>query len=117
MRLSVNETKSAVAKVFGRKFLGYAFWAAAGGAIKRRVADKAMAALKNRIRQLTGRSGGRGMTEVVERLRSDVPGYRANPCRPCGRHCRQRAAAVAAGCDPGDSHSAPPTKLARHLHI
>jgi hypothetical protein len=29
--LSRNETKSAVASVFGRKFLGYGFWVAPGG--------------------------------------------------------------------------------------
>ena len=38
--LTVNVTKSAVAGVFGRKFLGYAFWVAPGGAIKRKVAAK-----------------------------------------------------------------------------
>ena len=42
LRLTVNETKSAVASVFGRKFLGYSFWVAPGGVIKRRVADKPM---------------------------------------------------------------------------
>jgi len=76
LRLTVNETKSAVASVFGRKFLGYAFWAAPGGAIKRRVADKPMAAFKHRIRQLTRRSGGRSMTDVVERLRLYVRGWK-----------------------------------------
>ncbi len=76
LRLSVNETKSAVAKVFGRKFLGYAFWAAPGGAIKRKVADKPLAAFKHRIRQLTHRSGGRSMADVVERLRSYVLGWK-----------------------------------------
>jgi len=74
--LTVNETKSAVASVFGRKFLGYAFWAAPGGAIKRRVADKPMAAFKHRIRQLTRRSGGRSMADVVERLRLYVLGWK-----------------------------------------
>ena len=42
LRLTVNEAKSAVASVFQRKFLGYSFWVAAGGKIKRRVADKPM---------------------------------------------------------------------------
>ena len=41
LRLTVNETKSAVASVFGRKFLGYGFWPAPGGVIKRKVAEKA----------------------------------------------------------------------------
>lgn len=35
LHLTVNETKSAVTSVFGRKFLGYAFWAAPGGAGRR----------------------------------------------------------------------------------
>ncbi|HEY1299854.1 MAG TPA: group II intron reverse transcriptase/maturase [Stellaceae bacterium] len=76
LRLSVNETKSAVASVFGRKFLGYGLWVAPGGAIKRRVAGKPIAAFKRRIRQLTRRSGGRSMPEVAERLRTYVLGWK-----------------------------------------
>ncbi|TCM69722.1 group II intron reverse transcriptase/maturase [Rhizobium sp. BK068] len=55
LRLMVNETKSAVASVFGRKFLGYAFFKAPGGVVKRGVADKAIKAFKERIRELTPR--------------------------------------------------------------
>jgi len=77
LRLTVNEAKSAVASVFGRKFLGYSFWAASGGTIKRRVADKPMATFKQRIRQLTRRSGGRSIQNVVDRLRSYVLGWKA----------------------------------------
>ena len=63
LRLKVNEAKSAVASVFRRKFLGYSFWVAPGGVIKRRVADKAMEAFKERVRQLTRRSGGRSLAK------------------------------------------------------
>ena len=76
LRLMVNETKSAVASVFGRKFLGYSFWVAPGGVVKRRVAKKPMAAFKHRIRQLTRRSGGRSMHDVAERLRTYVLGWK-----------------------------------------
>jgi RNA-directed DNA polymerase len=76
LRLTVNETKSAVASVFQRKFLGYSFWAAPGGKVKRRVANKAMATFKQRVRQLTRRSGGRSLEQVVERLRSYVLGWK-----------------------------------------
>jgi RNA-directed DNA polymerase len=76
LRLTVNETKSAVASVFGRKYLGYAFWAAPGGVIKRKVAAKPLAAFKRRIRQLTRRNGGRSMQDVVDRLRPYVLGWR-----------------------------------------
>jgi RNA-directed DNA polymerase len=77
LRLTVNETKSAVASVFGRKFLGYAFWAAPGGVIKRKVAAKPLATFRQRIRQLTRRCGGRSLPEVAERLRSYVLGWKA----------------------------------------
>jgi len=76
LHLTVNEAKSAVASVVGRKFLGYSLWVGPKGEIKRRVADKPMATFKQRIRQLTRRSGGRSMAEVVERLRPFVLGWR-----------------------------------------
>jgi len=62
---------------FGRKFLGYSLWVAKGGVVKRRVADKPMATFKQRIRQLTRRSGGRSRPEVVQRLRPYVLGWKA----------------------------------------
>jgi RNA-directed DNA polymerase len=77
LRLKVNETKSAVASVWGRKFLGYSMWVAAGGIVKRKVAAKPLLAFKRRIRELTRRSGGRSMKDVVERLRSYVRGWTA----------------------------------------
>ncbi|MFN3077143.1 MAG: group II intron maturase-specific domain-containing protein, partial [Alphaproteobacteria bacterium] len=75
--LTVNETKSAVASVFGRKFLGYAFWVGPGSVVKRRVADKAIKAFKDRIRDLTPRVTGRSLRAVTERLRSFVLGWKA----------------------------------------
>jgi RNA-directed DNA polymerase len=77
LRLTVNQTKSAVASVFQRKFLGYSFWVAAGGTIKRRVADKAKQAFKQRVRQLTRRSGGCSLEEAVKQLRVYVVGWKA----------------------------------------
>ena len=76
LRLKVNEAKSAVASVFQRKFLGFSFWVAAGGKVKRRVAAKAMSTFKHRVRKLTRRSGGRSLEQVVERLRSYVLGWK-----------------------------------------
>lgn len=77
LHLTVNETKSAVASVFGRKFLGYSLWVAKGKLVKFRVADKPMATFKQRIRQLTRRSGGRSMGQVVQRLRPYMLGWKA----------------------------------------
>ena len=77
LHLTVNETKSAVASVFGRKFLGYSLWVARGGEVKRRVADKPLATFKQRVRWLTRRSGGRSMQDVVEGLRPYLLGWKA----------------------------------------
>ncbi len=76
LRLKVNEAKSAVAAVQGRKFLGYSFWFAKEG-VRRKVADKPMATFKQRVRQLTRRSGGRSMAEVIERLKPYLLGWKA----------------------------------------
>jgi RNA-directed DNA polymerase len=76
LRLTVNETKSAVASAFTRKFLGYSFWVAPGGVIKRKVAAKPIATFKQRIRQLTRRSGGRSLQDVVDRLRTYLLGWK-----------------------------------------
>ena len=40
LKLTINETKSAVASVFGRKFLGYSFCLGRDGRVKRGVAAK-----------------------------------------------------------------------------
>jgi len=75
--LKVNETKSAVAVVYGRKFLGYSLWETRKGEVRRRVADKALAKFKQRVRQLTRRSSGRSMGQVVEKLRPYLLGWKA----------------------------------------
>jgi len=76
LRLKVNETKSAVSSVIGRKFLGYGFWYAKG-VLKCKVAAKPMAEFKHRIRQLTRRVGGSSLTKVIENLRSYLLGWKA----------------------------------------
>ena len=76
LHLVVNEGKSAVASVFGRKFLGYSLWVGRGGEVKRKVAEKPLQAYKQRIRELTCRSGGRSMADVVQGLRSYMLGWK-----------------------------------------
>jgi hypothetical protein len=44
--------------------------------VKRRVARKALQAYKTRIRQLTRRSGGRSIEQVVAGLNAYVPGWK-----------------------------------------
>lgn len=65
-----------MASVTGRKFLGYSFWFDREG-VKRKVAAKPMATFKQRIRQLTRRSGGRSMADVIERLKPYLLGWKA----------------------------------------
>lgn len=77
LKLQINEAKSAVAGAFGRKFLGYTLWVGVGGEVKCKVADKALHSFKVRIRQLTRRSGGRSMEEVVQKLRVYLLGWKA----------------------------------------
>src|SRR5438445_9782203 len=77
LKLQINEAKSAVASAFGRKFLGYALWVAKGKEAKCKVAEKPLRDFKARIRQLTSRSGGRSMEQVVEKLRPYVLGWKA----------------------------------------
>jgi group II intron reverse transcriptase/maturase len=76
LQLRVNEAKSAVDLAWNRKILGYSFWVGAGRTVKLRVAGKALDALKDRIRRITRRNGGRAMSHVVGELRSYLPGWR-----------------------------------------
>ena len=77
LRLQINEAKSAVGSAFGRKFLGYALWVAKGLEVKCAVARKALDNFQARIRQLTRRSGGRSLEQVVQRLRPYLLGWKA----------------------------------------
>jgi len=77
LRLTINESKSAVTSVFGRKFLGYALWQARDGEVRRAVSAKALQAFKLRIRRLTRRNGGRSIEQVVAALRRYLLGWRA----------------------------------------
>lgn len=77
LKLRVNEAKTQVRSALGAKFLGYALWAAPGGAIKRAVAHPALAAFQRRVRQLTRRGGGRSMGDVIATLRVYVRGWKA----------------------------------------
>ncbi len=76
LRLHVNESKSAVARPHDRTFLGYSFWYAKGSQVKRRVARKALIAMKDRVRDITKRNGGRSITDVVNGLHSYLVGWK-----------------------------------------
>jgi len=76
LRLRVNEDESAVARVRERKFLSYSFWVDEKRAVRLRLAPKALEGLKQRVREITRRNGGRGMEQVCEVLGSYLRGWR-----------------------------------------
>lgn len=76
LRLRVNESKSAIDLAWNRKLLGYSFWVAPGRVVKRRVARKALAGMKERVRIITRRTRGRSIVQVVQDLRSYLVGWK-----------------------------------------
>jgi RNA-directed DNA polymerase len=76
LRLQVNESKSAVDRVWRRPFLGFSFWMAPGRRVKMTVAPKAQAAMKSRVRQLTRRSRGRSLEQIATELRAYLIGWK-----------------------------------------
>jgi group II intron reverse transcriptase/maturase len=76
LRLRVNTSKSAVDLATRRKLRGYSFWVAPGRWVKRRVSAKALGALKDRVRAITRRTGGRSVEQGVEELRGYLTGWK-----------------------------------------
>jgi len=76
LRLRINESKSAVALASDRKFLGYSFWISSKNEVRRRVASKALEAMKDRVRRMTRHSCGRSLAQVCADLRVDLVGWK-----------------------------------------
>jgi RNA-directed DNA polymerase len=74
LKLKVNEEKSAVARPWARKFLGFSFTAAR--APKRRIAPKALERFKERVRALTQRTRGISLERMVKQLAVYLTGWR-----------------------------------------
>jgi RNA-directed DNA polymerase len=66
LKLKVNEQKSAVARPWERKFLGFSF--TRHREPKRRIAPKAVRRFKERVRELTSRTRGVSMEQMAEEL-------------------------------------------------
>ena len=71
LKLKVNETKSAVAHVTKRKFLGYSFRRDS----ELKVANQSLVKFKNRIRELTSRNRGRKLEHVIKELNPYLNGW------------------------------------------
>jgi group II intron reverse transcriptase/maturase len=76
LRLRVNETKSAIDWAWERKLLGYSFWCSRGRFVKRRVAPKAIVAMKDRVREITRRTRSQSIARVAQDLRSYLLGWK-----------------------------------------
>jgi RNA-directed DNA polymerase len=73
LKLKVNEQKSAVARPWERKFLGFSFTAAREP--KRRMAPKAIGRFKERVRELTRRTRGVSTERMAEDLARYLRGW------------------------------------------
>jgi len=73
LKLRVNSEKSAVARPWERKFLGFSF--TNHQPPKRRLAPKAMARFKERVRELTSRTRGISLARMVQDLAEYLRGW------------------------------------------
>jgi RNA-directed DNA polymerase len=73
LKLKVNQQKSAVARPWERKFLGFSF--TANREPKRRIAPKAVARFKEKVRELTQRSKGVSVERMAEPLARYLRGW------------------------------------------
>jgi RNA-directed DNA polymerase len=73
LKLKVNEQKSAVARPWERKFLGFSF--TKNREPKRRIAPKAVVRFKERVRELTSRTGGVSIERMAEELAQYLRGW------------------------------------------
>jgi len=75
LKLKMNKAKSAVAKPSVRKFLGFSF---TGGkeSPRRRIAPQAVARFKTKVRELTRRTRGRSLTQIIKELSTYLIGWR-----------------------------------------
>jgi len=73
LKLKVNEQKSAVARPWERKFLGFSFTNA--GEPKRRIAPNAVDRFKKRVRELTRRTRGVSTERMAEELARYLRGW------------------------------------------
>src|SRR4051794_23967163 len=73
LRLKVNETKSAVARPEERKFLGFSI---SNDGSERRIAPKALDKFKERVREMTSRTRGLSLSQIIEELTPYLVGWR-----------------------------------------
>ena len=73
LKLKVNQAKSAVAQPRQRKFLGFSF--TGGREPRRRIAPKAIARFKERVREQTRRTRGASLQQMVKEITTYLRGW------------------------------------------
>src|SRR5882724_12864430 len=73
LKLQINAAKSAVARPWHRSFLG--FTVKDDPAFRRRIADKAVARFKDRVRELTRRHRGVSLKRMIDDLNPLLRGW------------------------------------------
>jgi RNA-directed DNA polymerase len=73
LKLKVNQAKSAVARPWQRKFLGFSFTGEREP--RRRIAPKALAGFKTKIRELTGRTRGISLSRMLAEVTVYLRGW------------------------------------------
>ena len=76
LKLTINQEKSAAAYVGKRKFLGYSLWIGNNRAVKRKVSPQALQKFKEKVRNLTSRTCGKSMKQVIDRLDLYLVGWK-----------------------------------------
>jgi RNA-directed DNA polymerase len=74
LKLKVNEAKSAVARPWERKFLGFSF---SRFDLRRRISREAIKRFKERIREITNRTRGRSIVGIAAELGQYLRGWKA----------------------------------------
>jgi RNA-directed DNA polymerase len=75
LRLKVNQSKSAVARPETRHFLGYRLHPQVDSTVEVLLSERSVKRLRERIRELTPRAGGRSLEDVIGRVNSYLRGW------------------------------------------
>lgn len=76
LKLKVNDEKSSVRNVRQGQFLGFGFSLNKDGVVKRKIAPHALKRMKRRVRELTRRTKGRSVKQIIEALAVYLRGWR-----------------------------------------
>ena len=105
LKLKVNKAKSAVAAPRVRKFLGFSF--TIGANVKRRLAPQTVARFKARVRELTRRTRGSSLAQIIEELSRylDRDGAATSASARPHRCCADLNSGPGGGCVPSPGNS------------